>query len=96
MNGVGKVGFGRLPVGELESLREARVLLVGMGIALILLGAVAIGSSFLATYATVLVFGMLLLLGAISNSSPRTGGGAGAASSCPCWLACCISLPACS
>jgi uncharacterized membrane protein HdeD (DUF308 family) len=65
MNVNGKTGFGKLGVGELESLRESRVLLIGMGIVLILLGAVAIGSSFIATYATVLVFGMLLLLGAI-------------------------------
>ena len=65
MNGAGRVGFGRLDVGELEGLRGSRVLLVGMGIALMLLGAIAVGSSFIATYATVLVFGMLLLLGAI-------------------------------
>jgi uncharacterized membrane protein HdeD (DUF308 family) len=65
MNVNSKVGFGRLGVGELECLRESRVLLVGMGFALIILGAIAIGSSFSATYATVLVFGMLLLLGAI-------------------------------
>jgi uncharacterized membrane protein HdeD (DUF308 family) len=36
-----------------------------MGIALILLGAAAIGSSFIATLATVQVFGILLLVGAI-------------------------------
>jgi uncharacterized membrane protein HdeD (DUF308 family) len=65
MNAYGKVGFGRLGVCELEGLRESRVLLIGMGVALIVLGAVAIGSSFIATYATMLVFGMLLLLGAI-------------------------------
>src|SRR5437763_6024829 len=61
----GKTDFDRLGVGELEGLRDSRVLLLGMGIALIILGAVAIGSSFIATYATVLVFGMLLLIGAI-------------------------------
>jgi uncharacterized membrane protein HdeD (DUF308 family) len=60
-----KVGLVRLGVGELELLRESRVLLVGMGIALMFLGVVAIGSSLIATYATVLVFGMLMLLGAI-------------------------------
>jgi uncharacterized membrane protein HdeD (DUF308 family) len=65
VNVEGKVGFGRLGVGELEGLREFRVLLIGMGIALMILGTVAIGSSFIATYATVLVFGMLLLLAAI-------------------------------
>jgi uncharacterized membrane protein HdeD (DUF308 family) len=41
------------------------VFLLGMGIALMVLGAVAIGSSLIATFATVLVFGILLLLGAI-------------------------------
>lgn len=65
MNVDSKIVFGRLGVGELEGLRESHVLLVGMGFALIILGAIAIGSSFITTYATVLVFGMLLLLGAI-------------------------------
>lgn len=48
-----------------EELREIWVFLVGMGVALILLGAVAIGSSFIATLATVVVFGVLLLLGSL-------------------------------
>ena len=48
-----------------ESLREIWGFLMGMGIALMLLGIAAIGSSFIATFATVLVFGILLLLGAI-------------------------------
>jgi uncharacterized membrane protein HdeD (DUF308 family) len=48
-----------------ESLREIWLFLVGMGLALMVLGTVAIGSSFVATFATMLVFGMLLLLGAI-------------------------------
>jgi uncharacterized membrane protein HdeD (DUF308 family) len=65
MNVDGRVGFGRLDIGELDGLRESRVLIIGMGIALMILGVVAIGSSLTATYATVLVFGMLLLLGAI-------------------------------
>src|SRR5207249_12079125 len=46
-------------------LREMSVYLLTMGIALIVLGTVAIGSSFVATIATVLVFGILLLVGAI-------------------------------
>jgi uncharacterized membrane protein HdeD (DUF308 family) len=61
----GNVGFGRVGGDGLEVLRESRVLFVGMGIALIILGAIAISSSLIATYATVLVFSMLLLLGAI-------------------------------
>jgi uncharacterized membrane protein HdeD (DUF308 family) len=41
------------------------VFLIGMGLALIVLGAVAVSSSLIATLATVLTFGLLLLLGAI-------------------------------
>jgi uncharacterized membrane protein HdeD (DUF308 family) len=48
-----------------ESLREIWGFLMGMGIALMLLGIAAISSSLIATFATVLVFGILLLLGAI-------------------------------
>jgi uncharacterized membrane protein HdeD (DUF308 family) len=48
-----------------ESLQEIWVFLLGMGIALMILGVVTIGSSLIATLATVLVFGILLLLGAI-------------------------------
>jgi uncharacterized membrane protein HdeD (DUF308 family) len=49
---------------ERESLRAGRFFLIIMGLALIVLGMVAIGSSFIATLATVLVFGIMLLLGA--------------------------------
>lgn len=56
----------RIPVvSGPESLREIWGFLLGMGIALMLLGIAAIGSSLIATFATVLVFGILLLLGAI-------------------------------
>ena len=48
-----------------ESLREIWAFLLAMGIVLMVLGAVAVGSSFIATLATVLVFGILLLIGAI-------------------------------
>jgi uncharacterized membrane protein HdeD (DUF308 family) len=48
-----------------NGLREVWVFLVGMGIALMILGVAAIGSSLIATFATVLVFGILMLLGAI-------------------------------
>jgi uncharacterized membrane protein HdeD (DUF308 family) len=54
----------RLAVGEPDRLREIWAFLTGMGVALMILGAVAIGSSFVATLATVMVFGILLLLGA--------------------------------
>jgi uncharacterized membrane protein HdeD (DUF308 family) len=49
---------------ELESLRASRVFLMIMGVALIILGAVSISSSFIATLATVLMFGVVLLVGA--------------------------------
>jgi uncharacterized membrane protein HdeD (DUF308 family) len=51
--------------GVPDSLREIWVFLMGMGIALMILGVVAIGSSVIATFTTVLVFGILMLLGAI-------------------------------
>lgn len=48
-----------------ESLREIWAFLVGMGIALMIVGIIAISSSFIATLTTVLVFGILLLLAAV-------------------------------
>lgn len=54
-----------LMVTKHESLREIWAFLTGMGIALMILGTVAIGSSLIATLATVLVFGILLLLGGL-------------------------------
>src|SRR5579871_4607784 len=48
-----------------SGLQEIWVFLMGMGIALMILGLAAIGSSFVATFATVMVFGILMLLGAI-------------------------------
>jgi uncharacterized membrane protein HdeD (DUF308 family) len=48
-----------------ESLREIWAFLLAMGIVLMVLGAVAVGSSFIATLATVVVFGILLVIGAI-------------------------------
>ena len=48
-----------------EGLREIWAFLTARGIALMLLGVAAIASSMIATFATVLVFGILMLLGAI-------------------------------
>jgi len=56
---------GRSGLGEAGSLREIWVFLLGMGVALMVLRMAAIGSSRIATFATVLVFGILLLLGAL-------------------------------
>jgi uncharacterized membrane protein HdeD (DUF308 family) len=61
------VGLQRPGASELEGLRRNWLCLVAMGIALIILGFAAIGSSFIATLATTLVFGILLLLGSISQ-----------------------------
>lgn len=55
----------RLPDAKRADLNDIWVFLVGMGIALMVLGVGAIGSSFIATLATVLVFGILLLLGGL-------------------------------
>ena len=60
-----RTGATKLDASDLECLQESRLFLIGMGIALIILGAIAIGSSFITTLATVLVFGLLLLLGAV-------------------------------
>ena len=55
----------RFVAGNSEALREIWVFLVAMGVALVLLGAATIGSAFVVTRATMLVFGILLLLGAV-------------------------------
>jgi len=55
----------RLLAHKPEDLREIWAFLVGMGVALMIVGIVAMGSSFIATMATVVVFGILLLLGAL-------------------------------
>jgi uncharacterized membrane protein HdeD (DUF308 family) len=55
----------RSAVSKAGNLGEIWAFLTGMGIALIILGTVAIGSSLIATLAIILVFGMLLLLGGL-------------------------------
>jgi uncharacterized membrane protein HdeD (DUF308 family) len=65
MNAEPAVGGHTMSGPELEKLRGSRVFLMIMGVSLIALGAVAMGSSFIATLATVLMFGLVLLLGAI-------------------------------
>ena len=65
MNEASKLGVHTMSASDLESLRAGRMFLIVMGVALIILGAVAMGSSFIATLATVLVFGLVLLLGAV-------------------------------
>src|SRR5271170_1302408 len=55
----------RFSTSKPEKLREIWAFLVGMGVALMILGIVAISSSFIATLATVVVFGILVLVGAL-------------------------------
>jgi uncharacterized membrane protein HdeD (DUF308 family) len=50
---------------ELEALHESWLFVTGLGVALILVGVVAISCSFFATLATMLTFGILLLVGGI-------------------------------
>ena len=59
------VGNRSLAGTDREGLQEVWVFLMGMGLALMILGVAAISSSLIATLATVLVFGLVLLLGAI-------------------------------
>ena len=65
MNEASKLGVHTMNASDLESLRAGRLFLIIMVVALIVLGAVAMGSSFIATLATVLVFGLVLLVGAV-------------------------------
>jgi uncharacterized membrane protein HdeD (DUF308 family) len=55
----------RIVAGSLEGLHEIWAFLTGMGIVLMILGAVAMGSSLVATLATILIFGILMLLGGL-------------------------------
>jgi uncharacterized membrane protein HdeD (DUF308 family) len=54
-----------LSLNDWESLWQVWAFLLGMGVALMILGLVAIGASIPATFATMTVFGILLLIGAI-------------------------------
>jgi uncharacterized membrane protein HdeD (DUF308 family) len=65
VNGQSTLAPRKLKLSEPDRLREIGPFLIGMGIALMILGAIAIGSSLIATLATVLVFGILLLIGAL-------------------------------
>ena len=65
MNAPTTLASPQLTAAAPEDLREIWAFLVGMGIVLMLLGLAAMGSSFVATLATVVVFGILLLLGAV-------------------------------
>ncbi len=50
---------------QLAALSEVWLLLLGMGVLLMIVGAAAIGSSYIATLATILIFGVHLLVGGI-------------------------------
>ena len=59
------MGARPLEGSELQGLREIWLFLTAMGVALVLLGATAIGSAFVTTLVTVVTFGILMLLGGI-------------------------------
>ncbi len=65
MNAPSSLDLPRLAASTAEELREIWAFLVGMGVALMVLGIIAIGSSFITTLVTLIVFGILLLLGAL-------------------------------
>jgi uncharacterized membrane protein HdeD (DUF308 family) len=65
MNEASALGVHTMSASDLESVRAGRMFLIVMGIALIVLGAASMGSSLIATLATVLVFGLILLAGAV-------------------------------
>jgi uncharacterized membrane protein HdeD (DUF308 family) len=65
MINVGTVGSIKPGGRGLEDLHEVSVYLIGIGIALMLVGLVAIGSSLVATLTSMLVFGILLIVGGI-------------------------------
>src|SRR5687768_16979776 len=50
---------------DLTTLSEVWLFLLGVGISLMVLGAAAVASSFIATLATILVYGILLILGGL-------------------------------
>jgi uncharacterized membrane protein HdeD (DUF308 family) len=67
MSATMRMGSPQLGTTEVEALRGTGLCLVVMGIALIILGFAAIGSAFIATFTTVLVFGILLIMGAVAQ-----------------------------
>ena len=58
MSATMRMGSPRLGTTEVEALRGTGLFLVVMGVALIIVGFAAIGSAFIATFTTVLVFGI--------------------------------------
>ena len=74
--------------GEQERLRENWALLLSMGVALMLLGSLVIGEPFAATFATVQVLGMLLVLAGIFQAAGSFWGRRGGDSSSSCWREC--------
>ncbi len=62
-----RMGSPRLGTTEVDALRGTGLFLVVMGVALIILGFAAIGSAFIATFTTMLVFGILLIAGAVAQ-----------------------------
>ena len=72
----------------LDALRGNWFWFVLLGIALIVLGFIALGSVVMASLATAVFIGMLIFLGGITESRRRSGVGPGAGSSYTCSPAC--------
>ena len=85
---------------ELQAIRGKWIWLVVLGIALIVLGTILLGSPVIATLATVTTLGALILLGGGMEvvgaywCQARSGAGNGAGSSLPCSRASWASLSA--
>ena len=62
-----RMGPSRFGTTEVDALRGSGFFLVVIGIALIIVGFAAIGSAFIATFTTMLVFGILLIAGAVAQ-----------------------------
>ena len=73
---------------ELEALRSEWWCMLLLGIAQIVLGTAALGTSFIASVVTVVLFGLLLLVGGIAQVIGTSGPASGAAFCCTCSWAC--------
>ena len=72
---------------ELTALRGNWLWFVVIGVVLIVLGFIALGSQVIASLATAVVIGVLMLIGGVSETIGAFWCGAGAASSCTFCLA---------
>ncbi len=69
---------------ELEAIRAHWVWFLALGITLVVVGMIAVGMPFVASLATAVTFGALLLVGGIASSPVRFGPATGAVFSLVC------------